>query len=600
MPIRKLHGNLVGMHNVAAIRRAKRHYFQSESIRQRKRGGVWKVINQSQKANIRELNVNGKSTSDKSAIANEFASFFQSKVDSLKRNANCKPIQDILSKFFNSSSSWDLRPCSVDEVSRCIDQLKPSKVVGPDGISNLLIKWLKFDLLPSVTALFNSCIFKGKFPALWKCARVTPVPKKGDRRETCNYRPVAIGSSVGKLLEKVIHLQISPVLENLLPSTMYGFRPGKSTETALVDVVECIKEKKAKGQRVAALGIDQSCAFDLQNHDIILTSLSALGAGPLMLSWTKDYLNGCKYYVDLDGTTSDPWWTDCGVGQGKILSTTLFNIGNLTQVFWSDGAVPNLFADDSLDILAANTDAELNSLIQTTANEKAQWFQHCGLSINEKKTELVGFFGFKPQDITINSTIIHAKQKLKYLGVTLQDDLKFNDHVNDVCRKLRCTAGRIRTFGQYFSIQDRRILLNGWARGSICSNGLAYLPFLPEYLLDKLEGAYNTCVRGVVGLPRYGQAPLTKIKKDLRIPSVRQLRLRTLQMAAWKGRSAFTSTSSGPITRARAKGNVPHPSLKGNPLSATLARQWNLLPMDIRNNDNVKTVSRKLSNLLTA
>ena len=199
-----------------------------------------------------------------------------------------------------------------------------------------------------------------------------------------------------------------------------------------------------------------------------------------------------------------------------MLSTELFNVGAVTQVFCSKHSVTNAFADDSLDILAAKTNDELNRIIQETANEKSEWFRNCGLTINEDKTELIGFFGFEPADITINTTVVHPKSALKYLGVTLQSDLKFNEHISNLCLKLRRTAGCIRTLVANFDVSDRIVLLNGWARGSLNSNALAYLPSLSATLLDRLDKAYNTCIRSVFSLPKYGPAPLSELKTEFR------------------------------------------------------------------------------------
>ena len=158
---------------VAALRAAEREYFQLESDRQKRRGGVWKLLRKGQTSTIKELNIDGSTTSDKSAMAREFSSVFRSKVEKLRKSADCEAIQEILAQHFNDLPSWDLRHCYEDEVSLCIDSLKPSTIAGPDGISNRIIKCLKFEILSPLTELFNASISSGIFPSIWKCARKT-------------------------------------------------------------------------------------------------------------------------------------------------------------------------------------------------------------------------------------------------------------------------------------------------------------------------------------------------------------------------------------------------------------------------------------------
>ena len=147
----------------------------------------------------------------------------------------------------------------------------------------------------------------------------------------------------------LVRLQLSQALEEVLPENMHGFRPNRNTESALVQMLEKIKAHKCQGKKVALLALDASAAFDLLSHSLILRTLEAIGAGPLMLNWTTDYLSGCLQYVDLNGFHSAIWSTDVGVGQGKRLSGDFFNLGCLSNAIWSVLSDLILYADDGGD-----------------------------------------------------------------------------------------------------------------------------------------------------------------------------------------------------------------------------------------------------------
>ena len=81
-----------------------------------------------------------------------------------------------------------------------------------------------------VSAIYIQSLTTGEIPGDWKCANVTPVLKKGSKKEACNYiyRPVPLTSLPCKILEHIIfhhimgHLDVHHVLVNY----QHGFRRG--------------------------------------------------------------------------------------------------------------------------------------------------------------------------------------------------------------------------------------------------------------------------------------------------------------------------------------------------------------------------------------
>ena len=77
---------------------------------------------------------------------------------------------------------------------------------------------------------------EGRFPALWRLARVLPIPKPGaDYQEPKGYRPIALLNALSKLMESIINDRLSFLLErhHLLSNAQQGFRATRSTELAL-------------------------------------------------------------------------------------------------------------------------------------------------------------------------------------------------------------------------------------------------------------------------------------------------------------------------------------------------------------------------------
>ena len=73
-----------------------------------------------------------------------------------------------------------------------LDSLDVTKSTGPDNIPARVLKLVASSIAPSVTVLFNSSIKTGCFPILWKVSNIVAIPKSGDSKDPCNYRPISL------------------------------------------------------------------------------------------------------------------------------------------------------------------------------------------------------------------------------------------------------------------------------------------------------------------------------------------------------------------------------------------------------------------------
>ena len=110
-----------------------------------------------------------------------------------------------------------------------------------------------------------------------KLAHVIPLLKKNglDPYVLSNYRPVSLLSFLSKLLERVVAKQLVNHLESqsLFASVQSAYRPGHSTETALLKVVNDLLSSADNGDAVILALLDQSAAFDTVDHPILLDRL---------------------------------------------------------------------------------------------------------------------------------------------------------------------------------------------------------------------------------------------------------------------------------------------------------------------------------------
>ena len=159
-------------------------------------------------------------------------------------------------------------------------------------------------ILPSLTDLFNSSLATSIFPQCIKSAHVTPILKEWylDHNDLNNYRPVSNLCFIAKILEKLVLSQVSSYLNshNLYNTCQSAYRPGHSTETALLKVVNDLFLSLDKGNISVLALLDISSVFHTIDHPILVHHLHAIfGFTDTALQWFLSYLTDRTHYVSI-------------------------------------------------------------------------------------------------------------------------------------------------------------------------------------------------------------------------------------------------------------------------------------------------------------
>ena len=176
-----------------------------------------------------------------------------------------------------------------EKVLKYLSNIDISKATGTDGIGPRLLKLAAPHIAEHVTFICNHSINNSVFPNKWKEAKVTPLHKGGPSEEVNNYRPISILPVLSKVLEKHVHDCLSDFLHNfkLLHKTQSGFRAGHSCETALIHMIDSWLHAIDNGQMIGVVLVDFKKAFDLVDHQILLSKLEIYGIKDEALQWFK-------------------------------------------------------------------------------------------------------------------------------------------------------------------------------------------------------------------------------------------------------------------------------------------------------------------------
>ena len=110
-----------------------------------------------------------------------------------------------------------------------------SNAVGDDGVHLRFIKIIIIFILPYITHIFNHIITTSSYPRSWKIAKITAVAKSNMPINPEDFRPVSILSSLSKVFEKLLSIQILHHISSnkLMAANQSGFQAGKSCNTAV-------------------------------------------------------------------------------------------------------------------------------------------------------------------------------------------------------------------------------------------------------------------------------------------------------------------------------------------------------------------------------
>ena len=192
-----------------------------------------------------------------------------------------------------------------------------------DPIPTWLIKEGRSELLPVMTNIINSSLRSSQVPKSMKSAIVTPLLKKStlDPDILKNYRPVSNLSYISKLLERVLAGRLTDYMteNNLHEHLQSAYKPGHSTETALVKVQNDILTSIDQHGVVILVMLDLSAAFDTIDHDILFSRMeNTLGITGQALAWFKSYLSGRTLRIKIDKSFSELQDILWSVPQGSV------------------------------------------------------------------------------------------------------------------------------------------------------------------------------------------------------------------------------------------------------------------------------------------
>ena len=319
--------------------------------------------------------------------------------------------------------------------------MKGKRSHGVDDIDSFSIKLAGPLIEDALLHLINLSIRKHTFAKSWKPQLIFPLHKKGDKLDVENYRPVSHLVEIGKMVEYAVYVQaVEHFTENLLfHENLHGSLTGHSTATALIQVIDMWLEASEKTQLSATLLLDQSAAYDLVDHQILLQKLRVYNFDESAISWFQSYLSKRTQIVQVESkqSMSSSNLEEHAVPQGSILGGLIFIIFSNDFPDCNEVGQSVMYVDDDTDVVSDPDPELLLQKIQFQADRSASWLKDNRMCVSGDKSKLL-ISGTKklrsskltrPMGIQVDGKLVMETRSEKLLGLIINNEMTWREHL---------------------------------------------------------------------------------------------------------------------------------------------------------------------------
>ena len=430
---------------------------------------VQKICKSKSNNKIDKLIIDGKVIEDKGQMADGLNNFFISKVEKLTKitpQQTTGLAEKLRVKSPDNVPQLELKELTMIQLEELMKGVKKTPAAGIDEISGHILLDIFDQIKLCLLHLINLSLCTGIYPEIFKLTKIIPVEKSGkDPLLASSYRPVCNLSVIGKLVERACMNQIANHISQhqLMNKDQHGGRSQHSTTTCLGEILEDAKKALEDKKLVAIVAIDLSAAYDLVDHEILYERCRLmLNLDPGTLSWLRSFLGNRSQLVELSIVRSRIRATGTqGVVQGGPSSGLLFNIyintlpaqvNHQTLATTTNHSTCKQYIDDGSIIARGRNINELKRNIESDYEGMRLYLEEHKMVINPEKTQLMQLLPYKETDqlqINLNGVTITNQKSIKILGLTITEDLKFDEFIwkgkNSLIRRVQYRTSMVRT-----------------------------------------------------------------------------------------------------------------------------------------------------------
>ncbi|CAK1578891.1 unnamed protein product [Parnassius mnemosyne] len=334
-------------------------------------------------------------------------------------------------------------PFTTEELMWAVSSFSAKKAPGDDGLTADICEAAVTLDLALFLALVNRCLSLAYFPIKWKRAVVVVLRKPGKENyaHPKSYRPIGLLPVLGKIYEKMLIRRIKWHIVPKISRNQYGFMPQRSTEDSLYDMMQFIKAKLKDRKLILLISLDIEGAFDNAWWPAIRCRLAEIGCPVNLRQVVDSYLKDrtvCLRYAGAEYLRK----TTKGCVQGSIGGPIFWNIllDPLLRELSAKGSRCQAFADDVVLMFSGDTAQQVQELANEILEHVRRWGVGNKLSFAPHKTKAMVVTNKLKYDsplLEMGGKDIELSKEIKILGLTVDDKLTFNTHINKTCCKVQ-------------------------------------------------------------------------------------------------------------------------------------------------------------------
>ena len=276
------------------------------------------------------------------------------------------------------------------------------------------------------------------------------------------------------------------------------------------------------GHHVVAVFVDLQKAFDTVDQDILLQKLEKMGLRGPANKLIKSYLDNRYQFTSVNKQESSRRSIKVGITQGSVLGPLMYILYVESIAMLQMQCKYFMFADDTALVFSEKNEDELEQNIQNSLNLFYEWLCANKLFLNEEKSV---YMRFKAKNKEINPLTINIKgrqmdevKQYRYLGLTIDENLSWENHTESIFKKLISLISAIKHVSEYLNIKCKMNFYNA------CINSV-FTYMAPIWAntstknINRMQRLQNRAVKNIFNLPYdtrskdlYEQLPCVPIK----------------------------------------------------------------------------------------
>ena len=248
--------------------------------------------------------------------------------------------------------------------------------------------------------------------------------------------------------------------------------------------------------------VDLSKAFDTVDHQILLKKLEYDGIAGNNLRWFENYLKDPQQFISFENNSAKKVTITCGVPQGSILGPLLLLL-YVNDLHHASKVLNSIMFVDDTNLFFSHSD--INLLFEKMNKELtnvSNWFNANKLSLNVKKTKFSFFHKSSKKDnillrlpnLNINGFTTERHSSIKFLGVWIDENLIWRDHIHTVENKIAKNIGLLYQGKNYFDDNCLKQIYFAYIRAYLNYANIAWIS-THKTKLEKIQSKQKHALR---------------------------------------------------------------------------------------------------------